>query len=203
MAFTIYNGTTSGNDTEDMNEILDKLIEMWDFDEVDQTSTYHSATYGEATIETSLQDGRYAMKYGESTTLVENLGYYNQGVYTIVKTDNAILLALGAANSKWDVWVIGTLKNIDGTTGKGILGVTGDTGAWYAVLGDSTQANVTDTLRTSQDIAQLIPYVSASGGWYFDNAFRTIIAQSATLKGKYQVGEDVYYIAGRSAIKED
>lgn len=202
MAFVIYNGTTSGNDTEDMNEILDKLIEMWDFDSVDQESERHSATYGNAMIRTSTQNGRYALELVDEAILIENLGYYNSNTYTIVKTDNAILLALGVANSKWDVWVIGTLTNIDGTTGKGILGVAGDTGAWYAVLGDSTQANVTDTLRTSQDIAQLVSYVSAEGGWYFDNAFRTLIAQSATLKGKYQVGEDVYYIAGRSAIKE-
>lgn len=202
MAFVIYNGTTSGNDTEDMNEILDKLIEMWDFDEVDQESERHSATYGNAKIRTSTQDGRYALELVDEAILIENLGYYNQNVYTIVKTDNAVMLALGAGSGTWDVWIIGTLTNIDGTTGKGIVGIAAGTGAWYAVLGDSTQMNITDTLRTSQDIAQLIPYVSASGGWYFDNAFRTLIAQSATLKGKYQVGEDVYYFAGRSAIKE-
>lgn len=202
MAFVIYNGTTSGNDTEDMNEILDKIIEMWDFDEVDQESERHSATYGDAMIRTSTQDGRFALELVDEAILIENLGYYNQNVYTIVKTDNAVMLALGAGSGTWDVWIIGTLTNIDGTTGKGIVGIAAGTGAWYAVLGDSTQMNITDTLRTSQDIAQLIPYVSAEGGWYFDNAFRTIIAQSATLKGKYQVGEDVYYFAGRSAIKE-
>jgi hypothetical protein len=202
MAFIIYNGTTSGNNTSDMNEILDKLIEMWDFDSVDQESERHSATYGNAMIRTSTQNGRFALELVDEAILIENLGYFNSNTYTIVKTDNAVMLALGAGSGIWDVWIIGTLTNIDGTTGKGIIGIAGSTGAWYAVLGDSTQANVTDTLRTSQDIAQLVPYVSTQGGWYFDNAYRLLIAQSAALKGKYQIGEDVYYIAGRSAIKE-
>jgi hypothetical protein len=202
MAFIIYNGTTSGNDTSDMNEILDKLMEMWDFDSVDQESERHSATYGNAMIRTSTQNGRFALELVDEAILIENLGYYNQGVYTIVKTDNAVMLALGAGSGTWHVWIIGTLTNIDGTTGKGIIGVIGDTGAWYAVLGDSTQANVTDTLRTSQDLTQLVPYVSTQGGWYFDNAYRLLIGLNNTLKGKYQIGEDVYYITGRSAIKE-
>jgi hypothetical protein len=202
MAFVIYNGTTSGNDTEDMNEILDKLIEMWDFDSVDQESERHSATYGNAMIRTSTQDGRFALELVDEAILIENLGYYNSNTYTIVKTDNAVMLALGAGSGTWDVWIIGKLTNIDGTTGKGIIGIVSGTGAWYAVLGDSTQANVTDTLRSSQDIAQLVPYVSTQGGWYFDNAYRLLIGLNNTLKGKYQIGEDVYYIAGRSAIKE-
>lgn len=202
MAFVIYNGTTSGNNTTNMNEILDKLIEMWNFDSVDQESTRHSATYGNAKIRTSTQDGRYALEFGESTIVIENLGYYNSYTYTIVKTDNAIILALGAGSGTWDVWIVGTVTNIDGTTGKGIVGIVGSTGAWYAVLGDSTQMNISDTLRVSQDMTQLIPYVSAVGGWFFDNAHRMIVGLNSTLKGKYILGADTYYIVGRSAIKE-
>jgi hypothetical protein len=197
----VYNGTTSGNTPASMNTILDKLMEMWTFDSTDTESTYHSATYGNAKIKVSNQDGRFGL-YNGDTEVSSNIGYYNQNVYTIAKTDNAVMLALGAGSGAWVVWIIGTLTNIDGTTGKGIVGIVADTGAWYAVLGDSTQANVTDTLRTSQDIAQLVPYVSTQGGWYFDNAYRLLIGLNNTLKGKYQIGEDVYYIAGRSAIKE-
>ena len=201
MAFTIYNGTTSGNNTEDMNEILDKLIEMWDFDSVDQESERHSATFGSAAIETSTQDGRFALRSGESTIVISNLGYYNQNVYTIVRTDNAVMLALGAGSGTWDVWIIGTLTNIDGTTGKGIIGIVGGNGAWYAALGSSTQMNITDTLRSSQDLTQLVPYVSTQGGWYFDNAYRLLVGLNNTLKGRFMLGDDEYYIVGRSAIK--
>jgi hypothetical protein len=202
MAFVIYNGTTSGNTQSDMNEILDKLIEMWNFDSVDQSSAKHSATYGNAMIRTSTQDGRFALELVDEAILIENLGYYNSNNYTIVKTDNAIMLILGAGSNINDVWIIGSLTNIDGTTGKGIVGVVGGTGAWYAVVGNSTQSNITDTFRTSQDMTQLIPYVSTVGGWYFDNAYRMIIGLNSVLKGKYILGAETYYIAGRSAIKE-
>ena len=43
MEFQIYNGVLDRNLTT--NQIIDKAIEMWDFDSVDQTSTLHSAAY--------------------------------------------------------------------------------------------------------------------------------------------------------------
>ena len=198
MSMVVYNGTTSNNNPEDMNEILDKLMEMWTFDDTDTESTYHSATYGNAKIKVSNQNGRFGL-YNGDTEVNSNIGYYNQNVYTIAKTDNAVMLMLGAGSGTWNVWIIGTLTNIDGTTGKGIIGVDSDS-IWYAVMGDSVQSSISDTLRASQDITQLVPYVSSVGGWYFDNALRMILG--TTLKGKYMLDNVTYYIAGRNAIKE-
>lgn len=199
MSMVVYNGTTSGNTPAIMNTILDKLMDMWTFDDTDTESTYHSATYGNAKIKVSNQDGRIGL-YNGNTVVNSDIGYYNQNVYTIAKTDNAVMLMLGAGSGTWDVWIIGTLTNIDGTTGKGIIGVIGSNSNWYAVMGDSVQSSISDTLRASSDITQLVPYVSSVGGWYFDNALRMILG--TTLKGKYMLDNVTYYIAGRNAIKE-
>ena len=211
MAFEIFNGTTASNTPQDMNEILDKLIEMWGkFDSVDQTSTYHSATYGNATIRVNSQGGRFNL-YNEATSsnVKEGLGYYNQRIYTIVKSTSTIMLALGAGSGSWDVWVISDATDLDGNIGKGIIGIdsSGSYYKWYSVVGNENQTKVqseiNDTLRTSQDVVQFIPYVSTEGGWCFNNAYRMIIGQNQTTKGKFKIGLPTYYIASRTAIRED
>jgi hypothetical protein len=183
-----------------MNEILDKLAEYWDFDSTDTTSTYHSVTYGNAKISSLNQAGRYDLYNGE-LTIGSAIGYYNSYTYTIIKTDSSVMLALGAGSGYYDIWIVGKITNVDGTTGKGIIGVQSDSN-WYAVMGDSSQSNVSDTFRASEEVTQLVPYVSSVGGWFFDNAYRLLIGLNSTLKGRFMLGDDVYYIAGRSAIKE-
>jgi hypothetical protein len=69
-------------------------------------------------------------------------------------------------------------------------------------MGSSSQSNISDTFRTSEEITQLIPYVSAVGGWFFDNAYRLIMGAS-NQKGKFSIDDGIFYIVNRCAIKEE
>ncbi|MBR1563361.1 MAG: hypothetical protein IJ645_09175, partial [Ruminococcus sp.] len=61
MEFQIYNGVLDTNLTT--NQIIDKAIEMWDFDSVDQTSTLHSATYGNVKIGCDSGNTHYGVEF--------------------------------------------------------------------------------------------------------------------------------------------
>ena len=192
MAFEIYSGKGT------LNDIIDKMIEMWNFDSTDTTSSVHTATYGNAVIKGQHQilfNGETPVTPGGSEIFTSN------SEFKIVKTDNSIMACWYYYNSYYCL-LVGNVKNVDGTVGKGALARIN--GYYYAVTGTVTTSSFDYTSRTVADglIAQLVPIV-ASGGWYFDNAYFKLVDDSIKKIGKYMVGDDVYYIHDITAIKEE
>lgn len=194
MAFEIYTGTASS-----LNDIIDKMIEMWEFDESDTTSSVHTATYGNAVIK-----GQNQILFNGETAVSPSREIFSAGVtFHVVKSNTAIMATWLYANYPIAI-VVGTLTNTDGTAGKGAL--FQDSNQYlYAVMGEesNSQWSISSIFRTSDGIMQLIPYVTPTGGWYFDNCYWTIVDTSFIKQGKYIIGEDTFYIARRIAIKEE
>lgn len=209
MAFEIYNGTAADRTVSEMNKIIDKLAEMWEFDSVDETSTLHSVTYGDCVLSVnSSHDG--AINITADGTSIFSSGYlvvfdapYR---YTIVKASNAIMLSMNYDPGVFTTIIIGTTTNINGGTGKGMLFADSSTSAyWEAGCGSTIQPQDSDTMRSSDTngLIQLIPYAFSVGGWYFDNAYRVALAERTSNHGLYEIGNDRYYISMRTAIKEE
>ena len=102
--------------------------------------------------------------------------------------------------------IIGTTTNIDGTTGKGMLYADSSVSAyWEAGCGSTIQPQEGDMMRSSDTngLIQLIPYAFSVGGWYFDNAYRVVLAERTSNHGLFEIGNDGYYISMRTAIKEE
>lgn len=198
MAFEIYNGSAAT-----FTQVVDKLIEMWEFDSVDQESAEHTATYGNAKI-----GGLNAVvRLYSNNTSIYNAEAFTAGNYTIVKSDNAILVSWRYSSSNYTYTLIfGNLTNVDGTAGKGAILDTGRPSnlcPYYLVAGQNADSNVT-LARTNTDIlTQLIPYVSRNGGWVFDNAYRTLYDTQDGRRGLYTIGNNRYYISEWTAIKEE
>ena len=202
MAFEIYNGVLTGSDTENGNTMIDKLAEMWDFDEVDTSSTLHYVRYGSNAklMNNSLQLLAIAESDG-----IGFMGYYSGATsYTIVKTTNSILLNWEHDSAQYAV-IIGNLK--DG--GKGIVGLTDS--AFYSIMEDAAMyvtRNVTIPYRQTLEGAQLIDILSNSGSLVMENGYQVIAmpynsSTARIIKGEYSVNGQGYYIAGRAAIKEE
>ena len=211
MAFEITHGTFA---TGSANQLIDKIIELYEsfFDSVDQESQYHSATYGSATISTS-NGTNIILKDGNGTIL--NTISYNAApyFYNIVKASNALLinfLSSAGDNASYGTVVFGTLKNINGTTGKGAIIVANSAtavasmvaGQWSSGAAASS-ALMQEAMRQSDGLTQLIPYAATVGGWYFDNAYRMMVGTAYNNRGVYLAGDDRYYISQRTAIKEE
>lgn len=198
MAFEIYNGTAST-----FAQVVDKLIEMWDFDSVDQESSEHTATYGNAKI-----GGMNAVvRFYSNGTSIYNSEAFTAGNYTIVKSDNAILVSWKYSSSNYTYTLIfGNLTNVDGTVGKGAIldnGRTSNYCPYYLVAGENTDSNVS-LARTNTDVlTQLIPYVSRTGGWIFDDAYRVLYDTTDGRRGLYMIGDERFYISEWTAIKEE
>lgn len=205
MAFEIYNGQASGSTQAAVNQIIDKLAEMWEWDSTDLESSNHSLTYGDVKISTAASSYFWGIAlFKGNTQLIVEIKGTSDNRYTIVKSANAIMLSYGGGNTgTWTTLIVGTLTNINGNTGKGALMSKGSDNNWYAVVGDDTQSNISDTMRTTDAITQLIPYVSDAGGWYFNNAFRMLMGWGTSLRGLYAIGNDRFYISQRTAIKEE
>lgn len=204
MAFEIYNGVASGATVAGCNEIIDKIIEMWDCDSSDTTSAGHSATYGNCTIATNTSNtGRFTVTMNGETMSTQFALTANNLSYKIAKTTNAIIVVVSAPNTgSINVFVLGTITNIDGSTGKGALEVTG-AGNWNACTDDQNTLNVSDSMRTTDGLVQLAPYVSTFKGWYFDTVYRVLAANNGTLVGEYAINGETYFIAYRTAIKDE
>lgn len=207
MAFEIYNGVASGATVAGCNEIIDKIIEMWDCDSSDTTSEGHSATYGNCTIATNTggTTGAFTVTMnGTTLTTAMQLSSSNLS-YKVVKATNALLVYTNPySNGNVNVFVFGTVTNIDGSTGKGALEVINlATAAFTACTDDENTVNVSDTMRTTDGLVQLAPYISTFGGWYFDNAFRVYAANSYTNVGEYTINGENYFMAYRTAIKDE
>lgn len=202
MAFEIYNGVLTGSDTENGNIMIDKLAEMWDFDEVDTSSSLHYVRYGNNAklMNNSLQLLAIAENDG-----IGFMGYYNGATsYTIVKTTNSILLTWEYNSAQYAV-IIGNLR--DG--GKGIVGLTDS--AFYSIMEDAAMyvtRNVTIPYRQTLEGTQLIDILSDSGCLVMENGYQVIAmpytsSVARIIKGEYSVNGQGYYIAGRAAIKEE
>jgi hypothetical protein len=202
MAFEIYNGLLTGSDTEKGNTMIDKLAEMWDFDEVDTSSSLHYVRYGENAklMNNSLQLLAIAENDG-----IGFMGYYSGATsYTIVKAANSILLTWEHDSAQYAV-IIGNLR--DG--GKGIVGLTDS--AFYSIMEDAAMyvtRNVTIPYRQTLEGTQLIDILSDSGSLVMENGYQVIAmpytsSTARIIKGEYSVNGQGYYIAGRAAIKEE
>ena len=196
MAFEIYNGTAST-----FTQVVDKLIEMWDFDSVDQESSEHTATYGNAKI-----GGINAVvRFYSNDTAIFNSETFTAGNYTIVKSDNAILVSWKYSSYTYTL-IFGNLTNVDGTTGKGAIldnGRTSNYCPYYLVAGENTDSNVSLAKTNTDILIQLIPYVSRTGGWVFDNAYRVLFDTTDGRRGLYMIGDERFYISEWTAIKEE
>lgn len=206
MAFEIYNGVASGATVAGCNEIIDKIIEMWDCDSSDTTSEGHSATYGNCTIAASTTSaGQFIVTMnGTVIAMTMRLGGNNLS-YKIAKATNALLVYTNPqSNGQINVFVFGTITNIDGSTGKGALEVNNTATAQFtACTDDENTLSVSDTMRTTDGLVQLAPYISTFKGWYFDNAFRVYAANNYTNVGEYTINGENYFIAYRTAIKDE
>ena len=206
MAFEIYNGVASGATVAGCNEIIDKIIEMWECDSSDTTSEGHSATYGNCTIATNATNASNFTVTMNGTTLTTTMRLATNNLsYKIVKATNALLVYINPNSSgSVNVFIFGTITNIDGSTGKGALEVlnTAQT-AFNACTDDENTLNVSDTMRITDGLVQLAPYISTFKGWYFDNVFRVYAANNYTHVGEYTINGENYFIAYRTAIKDE
>lgn len=193
MAFEIYNGIAS-----DPNTIIDKLIEMWDFDSADQTSSNHSATWGGGMI---YRDG-YNICIGNSSSAYFQGNVGSSDTFKLIKTQNAILVAW-YHSSAWITFAVGTITDINGNAGKGILGIISAT--LSAVFEGTLLSNVSSNYISTANGVQLVPHM-AQNDYYTDGIYRVLahcFANIQVISGKYQLGEDVYYISNGLAIKEE
>ena len=194
MAFNIYNGSATA-----LEQIIDKLTEMWNFDSVDQEE--HTATYGNAKI----SGFRLGITLYNGETSIYNAEAFQGGNYTIVKSDNAILASWKYSSNTFTL-IVGNLTNVDGTTGKGMCLCTGNTGMscpYYLVAGESADSNISFSRINTDVLTQLVPYVSVNGGWVFDNAYRVLFDTTNGRRGLYTIGNNRYYISEWTAIKEE
>ena len=199
MAFEIYNGSfPHGADMG--NTMIDKLAEMWDFDEVDTSSSLHYVKYGNAKLINN-NSGLLAIVDNDG---IGYMGYYSgSSSYTIVKTVNSILLTwLYNNNAAQYSVIIGNLRN----AGKGIVGMTAT--SMYAIMDEYRTVNVAIPYRQTIAGTQLIDILSTDGSLVLTNGYEVIAmpydsSVGYEIKGEYYVGEQKFYIAGRAAIKEE
>ena len=212
MAFEIYEGIITGNNITAANQMIDKLIEMWNFDDVSQSEgQYHSATYGNIYLfgETSYS-GKMCIGVSGSTSANFQATLPNANVgsnsFVIVKAQNSIMLAW-KINDQWSSVIIGNIKSVDGNISKGMLGYNRDYNFVYPAYNDALQNNLSINSLTTNKGTQLVP-VMAENGYYLDNGYRilastTSLTNLAVICGQYMIGDDKYYIASGLAIKEE
>ena len=210
MEFQIYNGVLDRNLTT--NQIIDKAIEMWDFDSVDQTSTLHSAAYGNVSIGCDSGNTHFGVEiYTDGTKSQRQYmavgGSYR---YTLVKSDNALLISMEGSSS-WETIVIGNTTGTDGVKGKGGFYANSNANSAIYIGTDNwssgSSAAFNDNCKITDGLIQLVPIAAPYGGFYFDNAYRVNMAQATGNKGLYVVDGDSdgsrYYISHRTAIREE
>ena len=196
MAFEIYNGTGYGT------AMFTKLNEMWEFDSYDDTSGI-TATYGNAKF--VIPDGTILRIYNGTTQIINQEVFSSNALFTIVKSESSIMLSWLNGNYI-DTIIIGTLANADGTsTGKGIVFTDGlnTNSPYYIVAGTNADSSISNVLRQTDALTQLVPQVSMREGWIFNNAYRSLYDTSNSKRGLYMIGSDRFYISGRAAIKEE
>lgn len=209
MAFQIYNATAANRSIAEMNKIIDKLAEMWDFDSVDTESTAHSVTYGDCVLSVdSSHDGSINIT-ADGTSIFDSgyiVAFDAPYQYTIVKTKSAIMLSWNYDPGVFSTIVIGTTTNINGTTGKGMLYVNSTQyAAWNAGCGSDIPEQENDTMLSSDtnNLVQMMQYTFSTGGWYFDNAYRVMRSNVGNRHGLAALGGENYYVSMRTAIKEE
>ena len=197
MEFQIYNGVLDINLTT--NQIIDKAIEMWDFDSVDQTSTRHSATYGNVKIGCDSGNTHYGVEIYTDVT-----GSNRQ--YTAVGGSYRLLISMEGSSS-WETIVIGNTTGTDGVKGKGGFYANSNANSAIYIGTDNwssgSSAAFTDNCKITDGLIQLVPIAAPYGGFYFANVYRVHMAQATGNKGLYTKDGDRYYISHRTAIKEE
>lgn len=192
MAFEIYNGTVN-----DPNTIIDKLIEMWEFDSTDQTGNNHSATWGNYKVYRSSNN----VCIGDGNQAPFQVPV-SSSPFRIIKTPKAIM-ATWSYNNLWKTVIIGNIYKANGTQSKGIIGC--ESNSLSAAFDRDLLANFSYTaLRTNNDI-QLIPHV-AQNDYYMDQVYRIVACNFQTIgaiSGKYKIGDDLYYISNLLALKDN
>lgn len=209
MAFEIYEGIITGNNIVAGNQMIDKLIEMWNFDEVSQTEgVYHSATYGNIYLFGSSGNMCIGVSGSTSANYQATLPNANVGSnsFVIVKAQNSIMLAW-MNNNKWSSVIIGNIKSVDGDISKGMLGYNKDYNYVSPTYHNAPQNDLSINSLTTNKGTQLVP-VMAENGYYLDNGYRILASKTSLTNlslicGQYMIGDDKYYITGGLAIKEE
>lgn len=193
MAFEIYNGTGNGT------AMFQKLNEMWDFDSYDDTSGI-VVTYGNAKFE--IPTAGSVLRFYNGETSMYNSELFQVNIFTIIKTNTAIMLSWKYSTYTHTI-IIGTITNVDGSTSKGAILTLGNSGNYYMVAGTNGDTNISTTLVTTDVLTQFAQQASSLGGWIFNNAYRSICDTTEAKRGLYMIGDDRFYVSGRSAIKEE
>ena len=209
MAFEIYEGIITGTNITAANQMIDKLIEMWNFDDVSQSEgEYHSATYGNIYLFGSSGNMCIGVSGSTNANFQATLPNANVGSnsFVIVKAQNSIMLAW-TSNNQWSSVIIGNIKSVDGDTSKGMLGYNRNYNFVYPAYNDALQNNLSINSLTTNKGTQLVP-VMAENGYYLDNGYRILASKTSLtnlshIYGQYMIGDDKYYVAGGLAIKEE
>jgi len=182
MAFEIYNGTGDGI------AIFTKLNEMWEFDSYDDTSGI-TATYGNAKFE--IPNSSVLQIYNGTTQIFNQEVFYSTALFTIVKSESSIMLSWLYDSRYIMTLIIGTLANTNGTSvGKGTIFTFGygSNSPYYMVAGTNADSDISNVLRQTDVLTQLIPQVSMREGWIFNNAYRSLYDTSDNKRGLYMIG---------------
>ena len=144
--------------------------------------------------------------YNGTTQIYSTTVFSDDALFTIVKSESSIMLSWIYNDNYIMTLIIGTLANTDGTSvGKGAVFTTSNSSnsSYYMVAGTNADSNISNVLRQTDALTQLMPQVSMREGWIFNNAYRSLYDTSDSKRGLYMIGSDRFYISGRAAIKEE
>jgi hypothetical protein len=194
MAFEIYNGTGSAV------TMFNKLVEMWDFDSVDTSE--REAVYGSGKIK-AYSDYIRLYKVGESS-YINNTNTGTGANFTIIKSENAIMLTWVYSNTPY-CYIVGNLtKVIDGTADKGM---TCNEGSYiYSIMGTIVQSTITQSPVNTDALWQMVEVSGTEGGFYFGTVYRfisTAFVDPNTIQGLYDINGERYFVCASLAIKEE
>lgn len=198
MAFNVITGTyTSGND------MIDALISAWTFDSTDQSSNVHSADWGSTRLTCYDQTSLSLYKNNEFISNGSIALGSTGGTYTIYKSEKTLLCVVGDG-----ALVLTTGVSVeDPTDTDKITAMTHRYYAFFCGTGGTWTINNTATMAgqiviTTNNIAQLCPYLHAQGGYKCDDFFTVRVASSSTLNTRMYIGDSLYYVYNLFAIAE-
>lgn len=204
MAFEIYSATADMSSGKWANQVIDKMIEMWEFDSVDQESEWHSASFGNGTI--TAKSSNYIGLINDSGDVCSTAFTTTPMRFSVVKTDSSLLVSFESSSDGFATIIVGKTTNIDGTKGKGVMFVHYSSDGKTYMVTDNWQPTSTvfsESLRSSDGLTQLVPIAATLGGDFFDNAYRVTVGTDYKNRGLYTIGDDRWYISQRTAIKEE
>lgn len=197
MAFEVITGTYSSG-----NDMIDALIDAWDFDSTDQTSATHSADWG--TMRLTCYDQTYISLYLNGSFVSNgsiSLGSTG-GTYTIYKTANTLLCVVGDGAL---VLTTGVSVEDETDTDKitamihgNYIFVCGGGGLWQP----SNSTTAVGFVTTETSAVQVFPYMHPYGAYKCEDFCLVRVASSNSLNTRMYIGDELYYIYHVFAVKE-